>query len=170
MELSKDRTGIEAKFFFLCEQVAKDNGYILYDLEYIVGSKLLRVYIMNESTKSALIEDCIKVDHALTPFFESETWMPREITLEVSSPGIYRQLRVKEHFKQSVGKKVSTVLSKNLTGELYTGMPKSITAEKKLKGELLEIEDEAIYLKIDKFKVMVPFINIKRANLEADDF
>lgn len=170
MDLFKDRTGIEAKFFNLCEQVAKDNGYVLYDLEYIVGAKLLRVYIMNEQTKSALIEDCIKVDHALTPFFETETWMPSEITLEVSSPGIYRNLRAKDHFKQSVGQKVSTVLSKNLTGDLYVGMPKSITSEKKLKGELLEMGEEGIFLKIDKYKVMVPFNNIKRANLEADDF
>lgn len=170
MELFKDRSGIEAKFFNLCQQVAKDNGYILYDLEYLVGSRLLRVYIMNETTKSALIEDCIKVDHALTPYFETETWMPKEITLEVSSPGIYRQLREKDHFKQSVGQKVSAVLSKNLTGDDYIGMPKSITAEKKLKGELIEMADEAIYLKIDKYKVMVPFNNIKRANLEADDF
>lgn len=170
MDLFKDRTGIEAKFFDLCAQVAKDNGYVLYDLEYIVGAKLLRVYIMNEQTKSALIEDCVKVDHALTPYFESETWMPSEITLEVSSPGIYRQLRAKDHFVQSVGQKVSAVLSKNLSGDLYAGMPKSITAEKKLKGELVEMGDEGIFLKIDKFKVMVPFNNIKRANLEADDF
>lgn len=170
MELFKDRSGIEAKFYHLCEQVTKDNGYVLYDLEYIIGSKLLRVYIMNEKTKSALIEDCVKIDHALTPYFESETWMPREITLEVSSPGIYRQLRARDHFEQSIGQKVSAILCSNLTGEQYLGMPKSITAEKKLKGELIEIEDEAIFLKIDKYKVMVPFNNIKRANLETDDF
>jgi ribosome maturation factor RimP len=168
MELLKDRSGIEGKFFELCRSITNDNGYELYDLEYQSGSKLLRLYIMDRKTQSALIEDCVKIDHALTPYFESETWMPDEVTLEVSSPGIYRTLRTFEHFQMVVGKTIATVLNKNLSGDKYKEMPKSITAEKKLKGKLLNVNENGLFLNIGKFDVEIPFENLKKANLEED--
>ena len=168
MELLKDRLGIEGKFFELCQSIAYENGYELYDLEYLGGSKLLRLYIMDKKTQSALIEDCVKIDHALTPYFESETWMPEEVTLEVSSPGIYRTLRTFEHFQMVLGKTISTVLNKNLSGDKYKEMPKSITAEKKLKGKLMNVSESGVLLNIGKFDVEIPFENLKKANLEED--
>ncbi|MFZ4714074.1 MAG: ribosome maturation factor RimP [Bacteriovoracaceae bacterium] len=168
MELLKGRAGIESKFFELCQTVTESNGYELYDLEYLSGPKLLRLYIMNKSTQTAVIEDCIKVDNALSPFFESETWMPEEVTLEVSSPGIYRVFRTLNHFQMAVGKLISIIITKNLNGEAFVGMPKSITAEKKLRGSLLSVTEEGIILEIGKFKVPVQFENIKRAHLDEE--
>lgn len=166
MELIQERSGVEGKFFTLCSKVALENGLELYDLEYVVGSKLLRLYIMDKKTKTALIEDCAKIDHALTPYFETETWMPDEVTLEVSSPGVYRGLRTLEHFSMAVDKNISVVLNKNLNGEDYKEMPRSITAEKKLKGKLKQVLDNKLELEIGKFLVPVTFDNIKRANLD----
>lgn len=168
MEFAVNRTGIEEKFFNLCTKVCRENGYVLYDLEYIIGPKLLRVYIMNESTKSALIEDCIKVDNALTPYFETETWMPLEITLEVSSPGIFRQLKTLEHFTQVKSHPISIVLNKNLAEMGIKEFPKSIISQKKLMGKLKEIESDKILLEIESFNIPIIFTNIKRANLEMD--
>lgn len=166
MELIQERSGVEGKFFNLCSKVALENGLELYDLEYVIGSKLLRLYIMDKKTKTALIEDCAKIDHALTPYFETETWMPDEVTLEVSSPGVYRGLRTLEHFSMAIDKNISVVLNKNLSGEDYKDMPRSITAEKKLKGKLQQVLDNKVELVIGKFLVPVTFENIKRANLD----
>lgn len=123
---------------------------------------------MNESTKSALIEDCIKVDNALTPYFETETWMPLEITLEVSSPGIFRQLKTLEHFTQVKSHPISIVLNKNLAEMGIKEFPKSIISQKKLMGKLKEIESDKILLEIESFNIPIIFTNIKRANLEMD--
>lgn len=167
MEQNLRRSGVEGKFFDLCTMVAKNLGYELYDLEYIIGSKLLRVYIMNPQTKTALIDDCVKMDDALTPYFESETWMPQEITLEVSSPGIYRNIRTLDHFQKALGNKVAFVLNKSLSGEEYSELPRSITTQKKLIAKLVEVKDSALAVEIETFKFNIKLDDIKKANIEA---
>ena len=78
MDIHQERIGLEKKFFLLCDPVVQEAGYRLYDLEYITGQKLLRLFIQDPRTGSALIEDCVKVDHALSEPFEKEDWIPEE--------------------------------------------------------------------------------------------
>ena len=85
----------------------------LYDLEYQTGSLLLRVYIINPETLTAEIGDCVKVDHALTLPLQ-ESWVPDGITLEVSSPGIFRSLKTDWHFSMSINRRVKLRLMKPL--------------------------------------------------------
>ena len=59
MDIVKNRIGVEKKFWELCLSVVQEQGLALYDLEFLPGQKLLRLYIMNPETKSAVIEDCI---------------------------------------------------------------------------------------------------------------
>lgn len=167
MDLFLKRSGVEAKFYDLCSQVAKTLGYELYDLEYLIGAKILRLYILNPMTKTALIEDCVKMDEALSPYFETETWMPQEITLEVSSPGIYRNLRTLDHFKMVSGSSITVVLNKNLAGDAYKELPKSITGQKKLTGKLKNISEDKIELEVNNFEFPIKMDDVKKANLEA---
>ncbi len=102
-----ERKGLEKKFFELVEGVVQGEGYTLYDLEYLAPQKLLRLYIMNPETQTAVIEDCVQVDRALTEPFEKNDWIPEDVVLEVSSPGIYRKLRSREHFEWSLEQRIS---------------------------------------------------------------
>lgn len=134
MDIHQERIGLEKKFFLLCDPVVQEAGYRLYDLEYITGQKLLRLYIQDPRTGSALIEDCVKVDHALSEPFEKEDWIPEEITLEVSSPGVYRHIANLDHFKMSLGEMVAVVIMGQLSEEQLLGALKVLREKRSLEA------------------------------------
>ncbi len=168
MDIVKNRIGVEKKFWELCVPVVKAQGLELYDLEYLSGQKLLRLYIMNPETKSAVIDDCVKVDHALTPFFETEEWMPAEVTLEVGSPGVYRHVACMAHFQVGLGEIHAVTIMGNLDSKLNPVASKKLLAAKKFRGELKEVKPEAIVLKTDDGDVVIGFQSIKNAQVDPD--
>lgn len=168
MDITKERIGLEKKFWTLALDVVRAQELELYDLEYLPGQHLLRLYIMNPETKSAVIEDCIKVDHALTPYFESETWMPEEVTLEVGSPGVYRNVNSLAHFQMGIGEIHSVTIMGSLDEGLNPAVPKKISAAKKFRGELLEAKPDLIILKIEDYKVSIHLSAIKKAQVDPD--
>lgn len=168
MDIDRERTGLEKKFFLMCEPVVIEAGYTLYDLDYVLSQKILRLFIQDPRTGSALIEDCIKVDHALSPAFESETWIPEDVVLEVSSPGVYRHLSTLEHFKMSIGEIIAVVIMGQLTAEQTTGAPKGIAGEKKFRGKLLEAGKDDFVMEIKNFPLKFTYKQVKKVNLDPD--
>ncbi|MBY0517360.1 MAG: hypothetical protein K2P81_10650 [Bacteriovoracaceae bacterium] len=160
--------GLEKKFWELCTPVVQEQGLFLYDLEYLSGQKLLRLYVMNPETKSAVIEDCVKVDHALTPFFESEDWMPAEVTLEVGSPGVYRNVSTLAHFQMGVGEIHSVTITGSLDLTLNPGLSKKLASAKKFRGELVEAKPDSVTLKTEDGTVLISLSSIKNAQLDPD--
>ncbi len=168
MDITKERIGLEKKFWTLALEVVRGQELELYDLEYLPGQHLLRLYIMNPETKSAVIEDCIKVDHAMTPFFETEVWMPEEVTLEVGSPGVYRNVNSLAHFQMGLGEIHSVTIMGSVDEVLNPGLPKKIVGAKKFRGELLEVKPELIVLNIEDHKVSIQLSAIKKAQVDPD--
>ncbi|MFQ6118031.1 MAG: ribosome maturation factor RimP [Candidatus Bipolaricaulia bacterium] len=83
----------------VAESVCAAEGVELYRLDYREGGRgaLVRVYIDKEG--GVTLDDCQRVSRALEPWFDER--IPRRYLLEVSSPGIERELHTKEHFDQS---------------------------------------------------------------------
>jgi len=168
MDIDQERTGLEKKFYLMCEPVVQEAGYRLYDLEYVSTQKLLRLYIQDPRTSSALIEDCVKVDHALTPAFESETWIPEDVVLEVSSPGVYRHLSNLEHFKMTIGEVIAVVIMGQLSEEQSKNAPKGVKGEKKFRGKLLEASSEDFTMEVNGFPLKLTYKQVKKVNLDPD--
>lgn len=168
MDIYRERSGLEKKFFLMCEPVVQEAGYRLYDLEYISGQKLLRLYIQDPRTGSALIDDCVKVDHALTPAFETEQWIPEDVVLEVSSPGVYRHLSTLEHFKMSIGDMVAVVIMGQLSEEQTKDAPKGVRGEKKFRGKLLEVGPEDFTIEVKGYSLKLTYKQTKKVNLDPD--
>jgi ribosome maturation factor RimP len=167
MVIRGERTGIELKFFELCTEVTKEQGLDLYDLEYISGSQTLRLFVMNPETNTAVIEDCMKVDRALTPFTDELEWMPEALVLEVSSPGLFRELTSKDHFNKAVGSDVLLIVKTNLLEKTYPGLPKKLAGQKKFVATLTSSSDEGIEVKAMDYLINLKFEDIKKANLET---
>lgn len=171
LELERSRSSVEEKFLQLCTTVVEENGLKVYDLDYLPGPSSLRLFIMNPETKTAVLEDCIKVDKALTPYIDEESWMPKELTLEVSSPGLFRDLRQRWHFELSLGERIQLALKKFLGEEdesLQSALPKKIWKSKKVIGLLKEVSDERLKVEIEGAEVDIPFENVKKVNLEPN--
>jgi ribosome maturation factor RimP len=168
MDINSERSGMEKKFFHMCEPVVLEAGFRLYDIEYLANQKLLRLYIQDPRTGSAVIEDCVKVDHALSPVFESETWIPDDVVLEVSSPGVFRHLANLEHFKMSIGETLMVVIMGILSEEQTVGAPKSIKADKKIRGKLVSIDKDDFVLDVAGFNLKLTYKQVKKVNLDPD--
>ena len=170
MDFNKKRTGIEQKFFELTSTIVSDNGYVLYDMEYVAGSSTLRVFIMDPETQSAIIEDCVKVDRAFTPYCEDEAynWIPDDFMLEVSSPGMYRSLKTMAHFESALSKTISINLIGKLNEEQAANLSTKLKKANKFRGELKAVNEKEIQINIDSVDVHVGFEQIKRANLDPD--
>ena len=168
MDIDNKRNGLELKFFLMCEAVVVEAGYRLYDLEYLPNQKLVRLYIQDPRTGSAVIDDCIKVDHALSPAFESEAWIPDDIVLEVSSPGVYRHIRTREHFNLSLNEIILVVITGSLSEEQVSGAPKGVKGEKKFRGKLLSVNDEEFSIDIKGFELKLNYKQVKKVNLDPD--
>jgi ribosome maturation factor RimP len=168
MDIDSERSGVEKKFYLMCGPVVQETGYRLYDMEYVTSQKILRLYIQDPRTGSALIEDCIKVDHALSPAFETETWIPEDVVLEVSSPGVYRHLSTLEHFNMANGEMIAVVIMGQLSDEQVKDAPKGIKGEKKFRGKLQAATNEDFTIIVNNYPLKLTYKQTKKVNLDPD--
>lgn len=162
-------TGIDKKLSELSQKVVEGLGYELYDVEYVKGSKTLRVYIADKETGSALIEDCVAVDRGFTEHVEEADWIPDDFVLEVSSPGVYRALKTTEHFDSAKGELIQLELMTKLKGEdLPEKCRKKYQGSKKVRGVLTNYDDKNIILDADGNELRIEIGNVKKANLDPD--
>ncbi len=81
-------------------------GYTLWDVEFLKegARRILRVTI--DSEDGITIEDCEKMHRAIDPILDELDPIDDAYDLEVSSPGIERDLRTSAHIDACVGERV----------------------------------------------------------------
>lgn len=86
--------------------VADTLGYTLWDVEYLKegARRILRVTIDKE--EGITIEDCERMHRAIDPVLDEIDPIEDAYDLEVSSPGIERDLRTDAHIDACVGERV----------------------------------------------------------------
>lgn len=137
------REEYEQKTEKLLEPVMKENHFELVDVEYIKeGSNwYLRAYIDKQG--GITIDDCELVSRKLSDLLDKEDFIPDAYILEVSSPGLGRQLKKERDFNRSIGEEVDIKLykavdkQKEFTGVLTAYDKNTITIEVE-EGEKLE--------------------------------
>lgn len=89
-----------------------------------------RLNVFLDSDSGITFEKCRKISRYLESFIDEEGWMGEKYTLDVSSPGITRPLKLKRQYTKNVGRKVKV----KTTNE----------DEKEVAGQLIEVTDEKI--------------------------
>ena len=140
---------IEERVEKLLEPIIEKEGYELYDVEYAKEGKnyFLRIFI--DSPKGIDLNDCEKVNDAITDILDKENYIKEQYFLEVSSPGIERVLRKEKHLKQNIGQQINVKLFK-----------KDENGQKEYIGELKGFDDLKITIEQDGNEV-----NIERKNI-----
>jgi ribosome maturation factor RimP len=116
----------------------------------VPGVDVLAVELLSPSRFCVYVDHPAGVDHALcervTDILRDYL---REYSVEVSSPGLDRPLRTREHFTGAIGSRV-----------------KVRTAGKKLKGEVVSAGEKSVTVATaDGAEIPVPYSEIVRANL-----
>src|SRR5919112_1348043 len=92
----------------LAEAVARRRSLSIWDVEMAgqPGRSIVKVYVTGENGGPDL-DTVAKVSEEISRGLDLKDPIPGRYTLEVSTPGLERNLRRGEHFVRSVGEKVS---------------------------------------------------------------
>ncbi|MBQ9782968.1 MAG: ribosome maturation factor RimP [Clostridia bacterium] len=107
----------------LAEPVAEEIGCWLWDVEYVKegARRVLRITI--DAEEGVTIDDCEKMHRAMDPILDEADPIEERYYLEVSSPGIERELRTEEHILACEGWDVEVRLYAPLNGsKLFRGV------------------------------------------------
>ena len=142
---------IEAKVEKKLKPIIENLGYSLYDVLYEKEGKdyYLRIIIDKQGTID--IKDCEIVNDAINDVLDEEDYIKKQYYLEVSSPGLERVLRKKEHFLKQIG------------NEIMVKTFKPIDKEKELKGIIKEYNDNELILTQENKEIRIDIKNIALA-------
>jgi ribosome maturation factor RimP len=117
------------------------------------GVDVLAVELLTPTRFCVYVDHPAGVDHALCRrVTDALRDYLREYSVEVSSPGVERPLRTREHFAGVVGRRV-----------------RLRTAGKKLKGEVVSAREDSVTVAVaDGAENEIPYAEIVRANLIDD--
>lgn len=145
----------------IAEPIAKELGLILWDVRFVKegASWYLRVFIDKEGGVG--IDDCVDMSHALNKPLDEADPIEQSYCLEVSSPGIERELKRDEHFEKMLGKKINIRLirsDENKQKEFRGAILKSyengiVTVELESGEERCFDKKETAWIKLDDFDI-----------------
>lgn len=107
----------------LITPVVEGFGLRLWDVEFLKEAGVWTLRITIDSDDGIDINDCEKVHRAIDPLLDEADPIDESYQLEVSSPGIEREIRLDKHFELCMGEKVCIKLFAALNGKKeYTGV------------------------------------------------
>uniref|UniRef100_A0A7V0Z4T2 Ribosome maturation factor RimP n=1 Tax=candidate division WOR-3 bacterium TaxID=2052148 RepID=A0A7V0Z4T2_UNCW3 len=134
----------------LIKEIVEPLDFRLYDLQFNEVSRTLKVFIDREQG-SITIKDCEKVSNALAEALDNSNIIDFQYTLEVSSPGIERNLTRPEHFQWARGKMAEITLK-----------------DKKIKGYIREVDQNSVRIVQATEEVIIKFDDIIKAKITEE--
>ncbi len=89
----KGNGGVAQAVRKIAEPLAEELGYFLWDVEYVKEGAEMYLRITIDSEEGITIEDCERMHRAIDPLLDEADPIEEMYHLEVSSPGIERDLK-----------------------------------------------------------------------------
>jgi ribosome maturation factor RimP len=137
----------------LAEAVARRRSLELWDVEFggRPGNSVVKVYV--DSADGVDLETVAKISEEISRGLDLKDPIPGRYTLEVSSPGLERNLKTPEHFARSTGEKVIVKTTEVLVGKSH-----------RVDGTIEEAGADAVRLRLESGdEVEVQYSSIKSA-------
>lgn len=132
--MRKNTKNIAATVEALVTPVAAELGYEIWDVEYVKEGAEYILRITIDSEEGIYIEDCEKMHRAIDPVLDEADPIENAYRLEVSSPGLERELKYDRHFEAAIGERI----------ELRFFAP--VDGQKSVIGYLVSADSEKIVL------------------------
>lgn len=146
-----------AKVAEIVAPYAEELGLDIWDIRFVKEGTdwYLRIFIDKDGGVS--IDDCVDLTHAITKPLDDADPISQSYLLEVSSPGVERELITDSHFEKYIGAAVMMRLIRpidkirDFSGTLKTYENGLITVELADGEELTVNKKETSYVKLDDF-------------------
>lgn len=141
----------------IAAKIAEDHGVELVHSE-VAGTKrdsVVRIYI--DKPDGVTLDDCGGFSSAIEEILDAEDFIPGKYVLEVSSPGIERELYSLSDFEKFTGKLVKVKTAEEILGQKsFVGILTGV------EGSEITIDDRA------SGETKFPYEAVKKANLKID--
>lgn len=146
------KTNIAGEVEELLRPTVEELGYRIWDVVYrkVGADPTLTVTI--DSDEGITIEDCEKVHRAIDPLLDEADPIENAYQLEVSSPGIERDIRTEAHIAACMGEEIEARLFAPLDGK------------RSFVGVLSGYADGVLTLTVNGDEVRLPRTAISRMN------
>ena len=138
----------------LVAPIVTDLGLDLYDIEYTGGIVRIVVDTQPGGPAGVSLENIALITRLVSREFDHSDPVPGRYTLEVTSPGLERTLRLPRHFVREVGKTVAVRLSSALDGQ------------RRIQGDLVSASEDTIVVRLADnalTEVTIPLSIVERA-------
>jgi ribosome maturation factor RimP len=148
---------IDERIRAIAEQTAEKHGLELVNIEAVGFGKSQTIRIFIDKPAGISHEDCAIMSSEIGDLLDAQDFIADEYILEVSSPGLERELYSLKDFERFAG---SLAKIKTKT---------AINGQKSFRGRITKVESEEIYFD-DKTggNVNFPYSAVGKANLEID--
>ncbi|MEJ7861002.1 MAG: ribosome maturation factor RimP [Pyrinomonadaceae bacterium] len=148
---------VEQKIKENVRRVVENDDLELVRTNIASSKRSLIISIFIDKEGGVTHEDCVKVSCDLETLLETEDFIPTPYLLEVSSPGLERELYSLKDFERFAGKLAKVKTNVEINGQ------------KVFKGRIIGVESEEIIF-TDKTKGTMRFLfnAVAKANLEID--
>ena len=138
----------------MTEKLIPRDDIFLVDVLVTGGYRSRKIQIYLDGDQGVGIDECSEISRKLSALLDEKDFIKDKFTLEVSSPGLDRPLKLKRQYIKNTGKKIKVTNLEN----------------KVLKGILLSVGEEEIVIKAEKSKkagketeeIKIPFKEIKK--------
>ena len=141
--MKKSTGGVVKAVRAIAEPLAEELGYFLWDVEYVKEGADMYLRITIDSEEGIQIEDCEKMHRAIDPLLDEADPIEGAYHLEISSPGIERELKTDLHIEACLGWDVEVILYAPVDGaKSFFGVLEGIDEENNIVISLSEREED----------------------------
>lgn len=144
----------------LVRPIVEQMGLILWDVRFVKEGAMWYLRIFIDKDSGVTIEDCENVTRAVDKPLDDLDPIEQNYCLEVSSPGIERELVKNEHFEAFLGADVMVKLHRpnadgfrELKGILVANDKDTVTINAENGSEYVINKKDAVYIKLDDFNL-----------------
>lgn len=156
---------IEEKVEGLLTETIENLGYELYDVIYEKEAQDYYLRIFIDTPQGISLDDCEKVNDAITNMLDEANYIKDQYFLEVSSPGVERLLRKEKHLQANLGKEIVLHLFKPISLE-ETNAKKKVKPQKQIEGILKQFDEHSITIEVPNEILTIERKNISKINLK----
>ncbi len=148
-----------SKVYEIVTPYAEKLGLDIWDIRFVKEGTdwYLRIFIDKEG--GVTIDDCVDLTHAVTKPLDDADPISQSYLLEVSSPGIERELITDSHFKKFIGSNIMLRLIRpiekvrDFSGKMISYDEGMITVELPDGEQLTVNKKETSFVKLDDFDI-----------------
>ena len=102
----KKKGNIASRVAELVREAVEECGCMLWDVEFVKEGPDHNLIIYIDKPEGISLDDCEMVNDAVEPIIDEADPIEGSYYLEISSPGLERELKTKEHIEAFVGERV----------------------------------------------------------------